>query len=458
MGGRSCTTTRRPIRASLALAAGLLAGCAGSGADRPVALLGATIIDGTGGPVLMDGGILVRDGRIEAIGPRETLILPRGTAEVELGGRFIIPGLVDAHTTVERWALPRYLEFGVTTVRDLHGEFDAALAGMRASRDTGWAGPRIFSAGATVDGAGAAPPALAAADERAARQAVDRLSVGGAMAVAAGPRLTPELLRSVVDEAGTFGMPVAAHLGQTDAVRASRFGVRSIEHLSGVAEALAPNAAQVAAAHRQGELAGWTMAERAWGGLDSAGLARVAGQVAGARVTLVPTLVLHETLGRLDDSTVYRDPSLRLVPEEVRRGWDLPNLVRSAGWTSGDFAAFRGARARQDLFLREFVRAGGTVAAGSGSPRELLVPGLALHRELELLVRAGLSPAQALLTATRDAARLTGADSVGVLGRGMAADLVILSKDPLQDIRNTLAIEQVMIRGRLVRVDSLQAR
>ena len=106
MGGRSCTTTRRPIRASLALAALLAAGC-GEAADRPVALLGATIIDGSGGPVLVDGGILVRDGRIEAIGSRETLILPRGTEEVELAGRYIMPGLVDAHTTAVQWALPR---------------------------------------------------------------------------------------------------------------------------------------------------------------------------------------------------------------------------------------------------------------------------------------------------------------------------------------------------------------
>ena len=289
-------------------------------------------------------------------------------------------------------------------------------------------------------------------------QAVDRLSVAGAMAIGAGPGLAPELLRAVVDEAGTFGLPVAAHLGLTDALRASRFGVRSIELLSGVSEAVAPNAAQVAASHRQGRTAGWTMAERAWAGLDSAALARVAAQVAQARVTLVPGLVLHETLSRLDDSTVYRDQSLRLVPEEVRRGWDLPNLVRQAGWTSGDFASFRAARPKQDLFLREFLRAGGTLAAGTGTPRELLVPGLALHQELELMVRAGLSPAQALLTATRHAARLAGADSVGILAVGRGADLVILTQNPLQDIRATRAIERVMVRGRLFSPDSLRAR
>ena len=448
MAGRSCTTTPRPIRASLALAAAVGAWGCGGGNDGSVALLGATIIDGTGGPVLVDGGILVRNGRIEAIGSRERLILPKGVDEVDLSGRFIIPGLVDAHTTYQPWAAERYLEFGVTAVRDLHGELDPALARMKESRDSTWTGPRIFSTGSTIDGAGAPAPASVAADDRSARQAVDRLSVAGAAGVAAGPRLEAALLRAVVDEAGTFGLPVAAHLGVTDALRAVRFGVRSLEHLSGITEALAPNAAQIVAAHRQGETAGWTLAERAWGGLDSAAIARAARQIAEARTALVPTLVLHETLSRLDDSTVYRDPSLRLVPEEVRRGWDLPNLVRQAGWTSGDFQAFRAARPRQDLFLREYVKAGGIVVAGSGSPRELLVPGLSLHQELELLVKAGLSPSQALVAATRDAARLLGADSVGTLAVGRSADLVVLGKNPLQDVRNLRTIERVMVRGR----------
>jgi imidazolonepropionase-like amidohydrolase len=416
-------------------------------------LLGATIIDGTGGPVLVDGGILIRHGRIEAIGSRERLIIPRGAEEVDLGGRFIIPGLVDAHTTAAPWSLSRYLEFGVTSIRDLHGDLDVAVAQMQASRDTAWRGPRIFTAGATVDGAGAAAPSIASADERAARQAVDRLSVAGVRTVSAGPLLTPELLRAVVDEAGTFGIPVAAHLGLTDALRASRLGVRSLEHLGGITEALAPDGARIAAAHRVGEMAGWTAAERAWAGLDSAALSRAASQLAEGRITLVPTLVLHETLARLDDSSVYRDPSLRLVPEDVRRTWDLPNLVRQAGWTSGDFAAFRAGRPKQDLLLRLFAAAGGTIVAGTGAPRELIVPGLALHQEMELLVRAGLSPAQALLTATRDAARLAGADSVGALLVGRGADLVILGADPTRDIRNTRTIERVMVRGRFVTPD-----
>lgn len=452
MAGRSCTTTPRLIRASLALAAAAGAWGCGGGDDGAVALLGATIIDGTGGPVLVDGGILVRHGRIEAIGSRERLLLPKGTDEIDLSGRFIIPGLVDAHTTYQPWAADRYLEFGVTSLRDLHGERDPSLARMKESRDSTWTGPRIFSTGSTIDGPGAPAPATVAGDERSARQAVDQLSVGGAAGVSAGPRLEPTILRGIVDEAGTFGLPVAAHLGVTDALRAVRFGVRSLEHLSGIAEALAPNAAQIVAAHRQDETAGWTLAERAWAGLDSAALARAARQIAEARTALVPTLVLHETLSRLDDSTVYRDPALRLVPEDVRRAWDLPNLVRQAGWTSGDFQAFRNARPRQDLFLREYVKAGGIVVAGSGSPRELLVPGVSLQNELELLVQAGLSPSQALVAATRDAARLIGADSVGTLAVGKSADLVVLGANPLQDIKNARRIERVMVRGRFAAV------
>jgi imidazolonepropionase-like amidohydrolase len=103
-----------------------------------------------------------------------------------------------------------------------------------------------------------------------------------------------------------------------------------------------------------------------------------------------------------------------------------------------------------------FTAAGGRIATGTDAANQLLVPGYSEHRELELLVAAGLEPHAAIVAATRDAAALLGADSIGVIGIGKVADLVILTKDPLQDIRNTRALERVMVRGRLFSVDSLR--
>ena len=98
--------------------------------------------------------------------------------------------------------------------------------------------------------------------------------------------------------------------------------------------------------------------------------------------------------------------------------------------------------------MRRYVALGGTVVAGSDSPNQLLAPGASLLEELGLLVRAGLTPSQALLAATRDAARLLHADSIGVLKREAVADFVILSASPLDDIRNVKQIEHVISQGR----------
>ena len=104
-----------------------------------------------------------------------------------------------------------------------------------------------------------------------------------------------------------------------------------------------------------------------------------------------------------------------------------------------------------------FAAAGGRLAAGTDAANQLLVPGYAEHREMELLVRAGLTPREALRAATRNAAVLLGVDSLGLLAPGKAADLLVLSKDPLVDIRNTRAIAGVMAQGYLLDPDSIRA-
>jgi imidazolonepropionase-like amidohydrolase len=105
-------------------------------------------------------------------------------------------------------------------------------------------------------------------------------------------------------------------------------------------------------------------------------------------------------------------------------------------------------RRRQELFIRLFTTKGGKVVAGSDSPNQLLAPGASLHEELALLVRAGLTPAEALHSATAAAATLLRADSIGVLKPGAVADFVVLSASPLEDIRNSRLIEAIVARGR----------
>ncbi len=422
-----------------------------------MALIGATVIDGSGGPPRRDAVVVVQGGRIEEVTGRAEYRPRRRTAEVDVSGKWIVPGLIDAHAHVAPWALTRYLAWGVTTVRDVHGAQDRILALRRRVNSGAVPGPRIYSAGAMLDGRPATyADAIAVDDAARARRAVDRLAVAGVDFVEVHTRVDPPLLQAIVDEAATFKLRVGGHLGLTDALTAARLGVGCIEHLSGIPEA-AGDPAPLYGAHYRSFWLGWTAFERAWAGLDSASLERVAGELSARKVALVPTLVLHETFSRLDDSSVTGEPELRAVPAAERARWDVPGMVERAGLTPSELAAFRSSRPNQDRFVRRFAAAGGLLAAGTDASNQLLVPGFSEHRELELLVKAGLSPAEALLAATRNGALLLRADSIGRIAPGKVADLVVLAADPLADIRNTRKILQVMVRGRLLRPDSLRA-
>jgi imidazolonepropionase-like amidohydrolase len=448
------------LRLGLLILAGLLLpGCQPE--PDGLALVGATLIDGTGGPPLPDAAVVIRGGKIESVGSRVAFELPQRTTEMDISGRWIIPGLIDAHTHVApaaAWAPSRFIAWGVTTIRDVHGGLNAVIV-LRKHANLGTGdSPRMYIAGAMIDGLPTTyPDAIGVNSEKDARKAVDRLVSAGVDFIKIYTHIDVALLRAILDEARTFNVSVTGHLGLVDAVTAAKAGISAIEHMTGVPEAASPQRSSLLAAHYRGFFPGWTASERSWADLDSASLAQVATRLAEAKITLIPTLVLHETLSRLNDPATLNDPALADVPQGPRAEWDVPGLINRAGWTDADFAGFRRSRPNQDLFVRAFAAAGGRIATGTDAVNQLLVPGYSEHRELELLVAAGLSPREALQAATRNAAVLLGVDSLGLIAPGKVADLIVLKKDPLRDIRNTRAIESVMTHGRMLKPDSLRA-
>jgi len=447
----------RILRLCSLLGCALLPAACQPGGDPTIALEGATLIDGSGGAPMHDALIIVKNGHIETVARVSEARVPRGAQEISLVGKTIIPGLIDAHAHVERWAVQRYVVWGVTTVRDLGATSTDSAIALRNDLNLGAVlGPRMFTSGAMIDGA---PPTYAAAtavrtrDE--ARRAVDQRAVVGADCVKIYTKLTPDLLAPLLDEAATLRLPVAAHLGKIDALTAARAGVASLEHMAGVVQAATPSPGAYFRAHDQ-FLRGWTLEEGGWSTLDSAAVARVARTLAATHAAIVPTLVLHEMMSRLDNPTLLSRPGMEDVPAAAASVRDVQGLLRRAGWRAPELKAFRRSRARQDQFVREFKRAGGLIAAGSDAANQLLVPGLSLHEELSLLVGAGLTPLEALTAATRKGAELMHADSLGRIAPGKVADLVVLDADPAADIGATRRIAWVMIRGRMIPPDSLR--
>jgi imidazolonepropionase-like amidohydrolase len=443
-------------RRAILLALCCLAACQPSG-EGVTAIEGAMLLDGSGGKPLTESVILVEAGHITAVGRAGEVEVPSGAVRLNATGKTIIPGLIDAHAMVERWTAPRFLAWGVTTVRDFGGAGDSAVALKNELGLVVTLGPRMFTSGRPIDGDPPSDPrATAVGTGAAARKAVDQIALAGADYVAVSTGVTPALFRPLMEEAVTLRMPVTARPGQMDALTVARAGAVSLEQLAGVVAVAAPDPTPFVRAYER-PFAGWTVEETAWGLLDSASVARAARSLAATHVVLVPTLTAHEVLARANDPTVLTRPTMQDVPAAVSEVRDVPGLLRRTGWGPGDFAAFRRARSRQDQFVREFRQAGGVVAAGSGAAGPLLVPGAALHDELEQLVLAGFTPLEAIGAATRHAAQLLRADSLGHVAPGAVADLVVLNSSPVDDIAATRDIAWVMTRGRIVYPDSLRS-
>ena len=423
-----------------------LAACTPVGKGK-TAFVGAHLFDGTGSEPIPSATIIVSGGRIERMGPADRVSVPRGATVIQLDGKWVVPGLIDGHTHVTRWALARYLAYGVTAVRDVGGNTDS-LVTLRSQIGSGaTAGPRIFISGAVIDGAPATwPDATEVFRSEDARRAVDKLVLADVAQVKVYTKIDRPLLEAVLDEAKTLNVPVTAHLGKLDAVTAGKMGVSTIEHLSGVVESSVRNPAPLFREHDD-FFTGWIAFERGWATLDSAALERTARALIGSKVSIVPTLIQHQTYAYLEDSAYVNRLDLSGVPADVRKDWDIPGLVQRARLKPADYAALRRSRPVEDQFVRLYLRDGGRVVAGTDSPNQLIAPGASLHEEMALLVEAGLSPMAALLAATRDAGRLLGIDSLGVLAPGKPADFVVLGGNPLEDIANTKKIERVVQFG-----------
>jgi imidazolonepropionase-like amidohydrolase len=361
----------------------------------------------------------------------------------------LMPGLIDAHVPVEPGSAPVFLKYGVTSVRVVHIAPEVILP---LSRDDSPTRPRIVAAGAMLDGPGSFwPNAIIVTDLTSVRLAVRRQVEAGAGVIKIYTRLSSSMIAAIVQEARARGVPVAAHLGRATATEAAIAGVTSIEHLSGVADAASGDRERLRRAHDD-FLAGWTAFELEWLRLQPAALEQVARALVERGVTMVPTLALHEAFSRLADPDLRRDPALADVPAEVVSAWAPADIMTRAKWTPETLAQFKRVLPVLQRFVTFYAKLGGRVVAGTDTAQQFVVPGASLHRELELYVAGGLTPAQALKSATADAADLLGiASRTGTIQVGKDADLVLVSGDPLNDIRATRRILNVVRGGVIVR-------
>lgn len=434
------------------------------------------VVDVDSGRVLRDRDVIVSGMRITAVDsalPR----LPDGARIFDASGRYVIPGLWDMHVHLddtESWVahpseqqkallLGLLVANGVTGVRDMGSGLEQIRRWQQGIVGGDLLGPTIITAGPIVDGS---PPlwlgSVVAATEAEGRRAVASLVRRDVDFIKVYARLTEDAYRGIAAEAATRGITFAGHLpSRVPARLAIQLGQHSIEHLHGLPLACSRDEDRLRTALTE-ELARAPASDpplALWGGpevwmtYDAARCQSLFEEMARRGTWIVPTLRALWGLAHATDSTFIGDPRLRFMPRYSRRYWEFQRRVFLQD--SLVVSAMRSYWPHLTAMVALAARTGVGILAGSDLPSPAYdMAGFALHDELALLVEAGLTPREALATATTNPARfLNLTDSYGGVRAGKVADLVILEGNPLEDIKNTQRINSVVVAGRFLPSD-----
>jgi imidazolonepropionase-like amidohydrolase len=439
-------------RAPLALLA-VLTACAGGRAappaDAPLAFTHVTVVDGRSAEPRRDRTVVVHGTRIVAEAPADAAPLPAGARVVDGRGKFLVPGLWDmhVHTVVPagREVLALYVASGVTGVRDMAGVWDTLVAWRREIARGALVGPRIVASGPYLEGGDVPIPHLLVRTPADARPAVDSLVRLGVDFVKVHGQLTRESYFAIARAARERGIPFAGHVPRAvGAAAASDSGQRSIEHLLTVPNECTP--AELTA------LAPRFAVQGALGGCATESRAPLFARFVRNGTWMVPTLVAAVEISEWPRRALPGDSVARYLPDTLRR-FVAAIFPMPADVPAGADSVGRALYAKRVATVGALHRAGVPVMAGTDAPLRNSPPGFGLHEELVQLVRAGLTPHEALRAATLLPARFLGVlDSLGTVEVGKAADLLLLDADPLADVRNTARIAVVVANGRAFRV------
>ncbi len=445
---------------------------------RPLILTHVTVIDATGSPAKPDMSVVIRNHRIAAMGRANTVVPPKDPEIVDATGKFLIPGLWDMHVHTGRKDifLPLYIANGVTGVRDMGGDIEdpsgelsslssryVQLSLWRGAIEEGsLLGPRLVIAGFLIDGF-KWPGNIAATNAEEGRQAVDVLKKTGVDFVKVKSFLSKDAFLAISAEARRQHMVLAGHV--PDAVRvadASDAGQKSIEHLTGIAlgcstieRQLMDEKVQAFAARDRARYASVEL--RAAETFDATTASALFSRFVTNGTWQVPTLV-ELRRNALDNVSTNpgqdspEDESLwAYLPASLRDWW---SKNRRAAAPSGEPELF----ASELSLTRKMHQSGVLFLAGTDTPNPSMLPGFALHDELKFLVSAGFSPMEALQAATLNPARYLGREKdLGTIETGNLADLVLLDANPLDDISNTQKIRAVIVDGRYLARERLDA-
>ena len=438
--------------------------CAPDGPPAPRAdllLTHATIIDVQTGQLTADQAVAVRGNLIAAVGP-QAAAMPAAEV-VDVSGAYVMPGLWDMHVHFgggealideNKDLLPLYVAHGITTVRDAAGDLSPSVLAWRDAVNAGsLQAPTIFTSGPKLEGIDSIWPGDlevgTEAEVRAGLDALQRMRVD--FVKITDNTLPAGLFMFALREARQRGLRTSAHVPAALTLdQVSEAGLGTIEHMSYLLRGGSPREAEISAAVAAGTMTAADATTALVDTFDPAVALATYRRLASHGTSVVPTLNGSRVLAYLDRDSHAGDGYLRYLGPGLKATYT--GRVERAAKDDAAAVARRHARYEKSVTLLPLLReAGVRIIAGTdaGFLNSFNYPGTGLHDELELFVDAGLTPLQALQAATLAGPAFLGrSDAYGAVTAGRTADLAILDRNPLEDIRATRAIRGVVLHGR----------
>jgi len=422
------------------------------------------VIDMTGAPPTPNMTVVIGGGRIARIGKSSKVKIPGSAKVIDGDGKFLIPSLWDMHVHVlnSDLMLPLFVANGVLGVRDLGvHNIDEILLWRKQAKEGKIVSPRIVTAGKVLDGypqADASFSILVKTPEE-GRKAVRDLKVNGVDCIKVYDVLARDTYFAIADESKKAGLPFVGHVPMAiTTTEASDAGQKSIEHLGKILEDSSSSPEKIKTVHdaaiKEGDYFAFTTRmgrtyEAILDTYDDKKANEIFAHFRKNNTWQVPTLAIKNGRAFIDELDAKGDPRTKYVEPSQVNYWK-PKVGFFSRYRTPEYIAAQKKYFQKELDLvREMQRAGVKILAGTDAPNAYVIAGFGLHDELALLVKAGLTPMQALLAATRNPAEYFGElSSQGTIEKGKIANLILLDADPLLDITNTTQINAVIQNGR----------
>lgn len=413
-------------------------------ANRDIVFTSVTVIPMDKETTLPNQIVVVRNGRIAAIGDARKTKYSKDALVIDAKGKYLMPGLAEMHAHVPpvnnidpmKELCLLFAANGITTIRGMLGH--PKHLELRSKIQTGEIlGPRFYTSGPSLNGNSVKSPQQAADSVRSQKNA-------GYDFMKLHPGLSKENYAAIVNAAKEVNFPFAGHVSYDVGVwRAIEGGYSTIEHLDGFVESLVPGIENIS--EQENGIFGMLSADKA----DTSRIPRLMTALRDKNVWVVPTQSLAERWfsPNIEPDAFRNDPEMIYMPANTVNAWvnSKKNLVKDPNYNAASVNRFVMLRRKLIAACHQF---GVGLLLGSDAPQILNVPGFSTHHELKYMVDAGLTPYQALRSGTVNVGKFYNKPDLGIIANGAIADLVLLNGNPLTDINQTKNIHGVMLNGK----------